>query len=61
MEVGLEADTAKAKNILISRHQNSEQIHDIKITNITFENVAKFKYIRTAVIYQLIIHEEIKR
>jgi hypothetical protein len=46
--------------MLLSRHQNAEQIHDIKRLNISFENVAEFKYMGTAVTNQNSIQEEIK-
>jgi hypothetical protein len=46
-EVGLQVYTEKTKYILLSRHQNAGQNHDIKITNRRFENVAQFKYLRT--------------
>jgi site-specific DNA-adenine methylase len=39
-EVGLEENTEKTKYMLLSRHQNAGQNHDIKIANRCFENVA---------------------
>jgi hypothetical protein len=48
-EVGLEANTEKTKYMLLSRHQTAGQNHDIKIANRCFENVAKFKYLRTTI------------
>jgi hypothetical protein len=47
--------------MLLSRHQNAGQNHDIKIANRCFENVAQFKYVRTTVTDQNLIREEIKR
>jgi hypothetical protein len=44
MEVGLEVNAEKPKYMLLSRHKNAEQNHDIKIDNRCFENVAQFKY-----------------
>jgi hypothetical protein len=41
-EVGLEVNPEKTKCMLLSRHQNSGQNHDIKIGNKCFENVAQF-------------------
>jgi hypothetical protein len=38
--VGLEVNTEKTKYMLLSRHQNAGQNHDIKIANRCFENVA---------------------
>jgi hypothetical protein len=43
-EVGLEEKAKKTKYMLLSRHQNAEQNHDIKIGNRCFENVAQFRY-----------------
>jgi hypothetical protein len=43
-EVGLEVNTEESEYMLLSRHQNAGQIHDIKIANRSFENVAQFKY-----------------
>jgi hypothetical protein len=34
--------------------------HDIKSVNISFENVAKFRYLGTAVTNQNLVYEEIK-
>jgi hypothetical protein len=39
-EVSLEINTEKAMYMLLSRHQNAEQNHDIIIANKCFENVA---------------------
>jgi hypothetical protein len=47
--------------MLLSRHQNSGQNHDIKIANIFFRNVAQFKYLETTVTNPNLYHEEIKR
>jgi hypothetical protein len=41
-EVYLEINIEKTKYMLLSRHQNVGQNHDIKIVNRSFENVAKF-------------------
>jgi hypothetical protein len=38
-EVGLEVNAEKSKYMLLSRHQNTEQNHDMKIANIYFEKV----------------------
>jgi hypothetical protein len=45
MKVGLEENTEKTKYMLLSRHQNAGQNHDIKIDNRWFENVAQFRYL----------------
>jgi hypothetical protein len=60
-EVGLEANAEKTPYILLSRHQNAGQNHDIKIANRSFENVAQLKYLGTTVTNQKWIEEEIKR
>jgi hypothetical protein len=39
-EVGLEVNTEKTKYMLLSRHQNAGQNHDIKIGTRWLENVA---------------------
>jgi hypothetical protein len=44
----------------MSCHQNAEQNENIKIANISFENVAKFKYFGRTITEQNFIHEEIK-
>jgi hypothetical protein len=47
--------------MLLSRHQNAGQNHDIKIGNSCFENVAQFRYLRTTITNRNLIEEEIKR
>jgi hypothetical protein len=44
----------------MSRHENSGQNQNIRIANESFENVAKFKYLRTTLTNQNDIHDEIK-
>jgi hypothetical protein len=39
-EVGLEETATKTKYMLLSRHQNAGQNHDMKIANRCYENVA---------------------
>jgi hypothetical protein len=60
-EVGLEVNTEKNKYMLLSRHQNAGQNHDIKIANRCFENVEQFRYLRTTITNRNLIQEEIKR
>jgi hypothetical protein len=60
-EVDLEVNPEKTKYILLSRHQNAGQNHNIKIGNRSFENVAQLRYLKTTVINQNLIQEEIKR
>jgi hypothetical protein len=50
----------KTKYMLVSRCQKAGQRQSIKIRNRFFENVAKFKYLRTTLTDQNCIHEEIK-
>jgi hypothetical protein len=45
--------------MLLSRHQNEGQSHDIKIANRFFENVAQFKYLGTTVTNQKLILEKL--
>jgi hypothetical protein len=56
-EVGLEVNSEKTKYMLLSRHQNTGQNHNIKIANRSFENVAHFKYLGTTVSNQNLIQE----
>jgi hypothetical protein len=60
-EVGLEVNTEKTKFMLLSRHQNELQNHDIKIGNRCFENVEQFRYLGTIITNGNLIQEEIKR
>jgi hypothetical protein len=48
-EVGLEVNTEKTKYMLLSRHQNTGQNHDIKRGNRCFENVEQFRYLGTTI------------
>jgi hypothetical protein len=59
-EVGLEVNPEKTKYMLVSRCQKAGQRQIIKIGNRSFEGVAKFKYLGTALTDQNCIHEEIK-
>jgi hypothetical protein len=46
--------------MLMSRHQNAGQNHNIKVANRSFESVAKFRYLGTAVTGKNFINGEIK-
>jgi hypothetical protein len=58
-KVGLETYVQKTKHMLLSRHQNAGQNHDIKIANRLSENMSQFKYLVTTVTNQNLIQEEI--
>jgi hypothetical protein len=60
-EIGLEVNTEKTKYMSLSRHQTAGQIHDRKIVNRCFENVAQFRYLGTTITNENLIQEEIKR
>jgi hypothetical protein len=60
-EVGLKVNAEKTKYMLLSRHQNGGQNHNIKICDRSFENVTQFNYLGTTVTNQNLIQEEIKR
>jgi hypothetical protein len=60
-EVGLEVNAEKTKYMLLSRHQNAEQNHDIKTADRSFKNVAQFKYLGMTVTNKNLIQEESKR
>jgi hypothetical protein len=47
--------------MLLSRHQNAGQNHNIKIGDRSFENVAQFKYLGTTVTNQNLIQAKINR
>jgi hypothetical protein len=60
-EVGLEVNIEKTEYMLVYRHQNTDQIRNIKIGSRSFENVSQFKYMGTTVTNQNLIQEEIKK
>jgi hypothetical protein len=47
--------------MLLSRHQNAGQNHDIKIVNRSFGTVSQLKYLGMTVKNQNVIQEKIKR
>jgi hypothetical protein len=61
IEVGLEVNAEKTKYMLLSRHQNAGQNHNIKTGDRSFENVLQFKCLGMTVTNQNLIGEEIKR
>ncbi|KAJ4433604.1 hypothetical protein ANN_15914 [Periplaneta americana] len=48
-EIGLEVNPEKTKYMIISRDQNTVRNGNIKIGNLSFEEVEKFKYLRATV------------
>jgi hypothetical protein len=60
-EVGLERNVEKTKYMLLPRHQNAGQNHDIRIASRSLENLTQFKYLGTTVTNQNSIQEEIKK
>jgi hypothetical protein len=59
-DVDLEVNAEKTKYMTKSRHPNSGQNRNIRITNELFENVTKFKYLGTTLTNQNDIHDKIK-
>jgi hypothetical protein len=59
-EDGLQVNTGKTKYVVMSRHQNVGQNHNLLAAIKSLENVAKFKYFGKWVTRQDRIHEEIK-
>jgi hypothetical protein len=59
-EIGLEVTAVKTKYMVMSRNQNAEHNHNIKIDNKSFARVEDFKYLNTTLTNRNSIHEEIK-
>jgi hypothetical protein len=57
-EVGLEVNPEKVKYMLMSRCQKAGQGQSIKIGNRSFESVAKFKYLGTALHHHHSEHDQ---
>jgi hypothetical protein len=60
-QVGLEINTEKTKNAVISHHQNVGQNQNLLVANKSFENVVKFKVHGSSVPNQNFIYEKLKR
>jgi hypothetical protein len=58
-EVGLEVNPEKTKYMLMPRSQKTGHEYSIKIANRSFEDAAKFKYLRTTLTDQNCMPEEI--
>jgi hypothetical protein len=59
-DVGLAVNIEKSKYMFVSRNQNIGQNHKSPTINMSFENMAKFKYLGITVTNQNCIHDEIK-
>jgi len=59
-EIGLEVNADETKYVVMSRDQNAERTHSMKIDNSSFERVDRFKYLGTTLTNQNSIQEEIK-
>jgi sorting nexin-29 len=59
-EIGLEINAEKTKYMIMSHYPNSGQNQNIRISNESFENVAKFKHLGTTLTNQNDICDEIK-
>jgi hypothetical protein len=59
-DVVLEINAEKTKYMILSCHLNSGHNQNIRITNESFESVAKFKYLGMMLTNQNDIHDEIK-
>jgi len=46
-EVGLEVNTQKTKYMVMSRHKNAGQNHNLRIVDKSFKNVVLFTYLET--------------
>jgi hypothetical protein len=54
-EISLEVNAEKTKYMVMSRDQNTEQNHNLKLDN-SFERVEQFKYLGTTLTNQNSIH-----
>jgi hypothetical protein len=59
-EVGLDGNKEEANYVIMSRHQNIGQNHNLLIDNKSFETVVKLKHLGTTEVHKNCFHEEIK-
>jgi hypothetical protein len=59
-ETGLAVNADTTKYMVMSRDQNAERSHNIKIDNNSFERVEQFKYLRITLTNRNSLQEEIK-
>jgi hypothetical protein len=59
-DVSVEINVEKTKYMIMSCHLNSGQNQNIRTANVSFENVAKFKYMGMTLTNKNDIHDEIK-
>jgi hypothetical protein len=59
-DAGLEINEEKTRYMIMSRHPNSGQNHNVRIANELFEDVAGFKYLGSTLTHQTDIHDEVK-
>jgi len=60
METGLEVSADKTKYMVMSRDQNAERIHSVRMDNSTFKRVEEFKYLGTTLTNQNSIPEKLR-
>jgi uncharacterized membrane protein YjjP (DUF1212 family) len=58
--IGLTINTEKTTCMIMSRDQDAEQYHNIKMVNSFCETVSQFRYLQTSAADPNCIHEEIK-
>jgi len=59
-EIGLKVNSDKTKYMVMSGDQKAVQSHNMKTDNCFFERVDKFVYLRTTLMNENSVHEEIK-
>ena len=59
-EFGLEANTDKTRNMVMSLDQNAGRNHNIKIHNISYERVEEFIYLETVLTNQIVFRMKLR-